>query len=303
MSDKKILFLGRRIKAAGYENLEQYKQVLPPYFGEGYQVFSGYFEDLDIDSSTARVSITDLVNNLELSEYDFVFMLGWFLDWKGQALAVANYLEFHHVPFLNKEALKQRSSSKISQAVIFGLSGIPIPRTIIISKLDVAAQASIIERLGLPFIFKEANGRKGISNYLVHSKEEFVQLIEKHQDSTFVAQEYIAADRDYRVLCANGKVYMIIERRGEATSHLNNTSQGAAATELPVDFLPPEVQAISIKAAMLLNREFSGVDLIKNDKTGQYYVLEANNMPQMLSGVFPERKAEVLAQLIKDQLQ
>jgi glutathione synthase/RimK-type ligase-like ATP-grasp enzyme len=304
MATKKILFLGRKISGVGYESPENYKTALPKYFGDDYEVFGAYFDDLIIDSAPNNVTITDVVNNVDLKTYDFVFMMGWFKDWKSQSLAVAEYLHHNKVRFLNKEALKQRSSSKISQAVIFGLNNIPIPRTISYPQDNQAAQDMIIKRHGLPFIYKEANGRKGINNYLVHSPEEFKEILAQHRGEAgrYIAQEYIDNDRDYRVLCANNKVYMIIERKGQEDSHLNNTSQGALATELPISFLSPELQAICVKSAQLLNRQFSGVDLIKDTKNDDYYVLEANNMPQMLSGVFPERKAEVLTQIIKDKI-
>jgi len=88
----------------------------------------------------------------------------------------------------------------------------------------------------------------------------------------------------------------VIHRQAQDGSHLNNTSKGGMATDTPVDQLPAKVIDDSIAMSRALNREITGVDMIQHQETGEYFLLEVNNMPQLATGSLVKEKMSLLHQ-------
>jgi D-alanine-D-alanine ligase-like ATP-grasp enzyme len=86
------------------------------------------------------------------------------------------------------------------------------------------------------------------------------------------------------------QVTAVIHRLAQDGTHLNTTSKGGTATYSPVDVLPKEVVEQSVRLSTLLRREITGVDMIQHAETGEFYLLEINNMPQLATGSFVENK-------------
>lgn len=77
-------------------------------------------------------------------------------------------------------------------------------------------------------------------------------------------------------------------------SHINNTSKGGVAKEVDPTSLPRHVIDESAQLARLLRREVTGVDMIQDNQTGKFYLLEVNNMPQLATGSYVIEKMRML---------
>jgi glutathione synthase/RimK-type ligase-like ATP-grasp enzyme len=90
---------------------------------------------------------------------------------------------------------------------------------------------------------------------------------------------------------------MVIRRqRTDTTTHLNNTSQGAEASLVPIDELEPSIIENSRKICYTMGRDMAGIDvLVANDGSARYVFLEVNAVPQLTSGVFIDEKMQTLS--------
>jgi glutathione synthase/RimK-type ligase-like ATP-grasp enzyme len=163
----------------------------------------------------------------------------------------------------------------------------------------------LVEELGLPFVLKDIYGNRGEHNYLVRDEASFEEAIalSGQDDTRCIAQAYVENDGDYRVLVFGSHVELVIHRQGQsADSHLNNTSQGGAATLVSEKVLPPEIRTACVTAAKLLDRQIAGVDIVEDKNSGVWYCLEVNDGPQLASGSFTAEKHKAFAAYLERKL-
>jgi glutathione synthase/RimK-type ligase-like ATP-grasp enzyme len=156
-----------------------------------------------------------------------------------------------------------------------------------------------------PFIIKTIDGSMGEDNYLVTNDSELKGVVSKHKDVLFIAQEFIPDEFDYRVIVVDGDPKLVIKRaRTNPDTHLNNTSQGAEGTIIPIEQMHKEVLDMAVAAAVAVRRPyFCGVDIIQNTETKEHYVLEVNKTPQMETGSNTEHKVEILTDFFSKKLE
>ena len=150
-------------------------------------------------------------------------------------------------------------------------------------------------------VVKDKHGGHGNDNYFVQDSAELATILAKNPQIRFIAQEFIPNDRDYRILLA-GSQALIIERRGQAGSHLNNTSQGGTATLIDPDDFPAELVEAARAYATWCQYEIAGVDVVMNVETGKYYFLEINSQPQIVTGAFVPEKQQLIGQYLRQLL-
>jgi D-alanine-D-alanine ligase-like ATP-grasp enzyme len=90
------------------------------------------------------------------------------------------------------------------------------------------------------------------------------------------------------------EVRLVIHRQSTGQSHLNNTSQGGQAQIIDVATLDRQMLEESVQISKALGREVTGVDMIQDKHSGEFYFLEVNNMPQLSTGSMVEQKAKAL---------
>ena len=296
---KQVLIIGGRTTDIGESKLmEEYAD----YFVAGTEgILSSFvhFDELSFVIAPDEYRIYDHRNRHELSAYDLIIFRGKIRANSELAYCVSRYCTLNKIPFFN-DYTPYRPASKVSQAVTFHELGVPFTKTIYAMNTTILRQV-IASELSLPFIVKDSYGAHGNDNYLVHEASELDDILEHSADKRFIAQDFFANDCDYRVLCIGDESF-IIRRTSNDGSHLNNTSQGGAAEIVDVSFFPVE----SIRQAHVIARELkmgiAGVDLLYNDKTGEYAFLEINSQPQLNSGAFPSEKQLVVRRFIESLL-
>ena len=151
---------------------------------------------------------------------------------------------------------------------------------------------------------KANDGSKGNDNYLIKDAKEAIKILDAAEaDKQFIVQNFVPNDGDYRYLFVGlDKKPLVIHRQANDDNHLNNTSKGADAVFVKLDSLPKEYLQYARKAAELLGRQISGVDILVNKDNGKAYVLEANGTPAIATGFGTEEKVEHFTDFIESQL-
>jgi glutathione synthase/RimK-type ligase-like ATP-grasp enzyme len=300
---KKILILCRKDDRESYDNRENMVSGLKKH-AKTARYFGAYYEDLLFAYDGKKLTITDINSQTDITNYDSIFMIGWFKtkSLNDVALAVARYAKHNNIPFANAETYFNRSFTKLSQCVVAALNGLPVIPFLF--SLDQQLLLDNVKKrvIAAPYIAKAVSASRGDDNYLVGNHDQLAKLIAEPSRPRryFMVQDFVPNDGDYRVLVMNGAVELVVHRQSQDGSHINNTSKGGRATLVPVDQLHKKVLEDSIKISRHINREITGVDMVRHNKTGEFYFLEVNNMPQLATGSFVDKKLERLsAQLEK----
>lgn len=157
---------------------------------------------------------------------------------------------------------------KIRQTALFTLLDIPHPRTRTYYGSGKARR--ILADFSFPFIAKAPCGSsKGQGVFLIRTCRDLETYLEGY--SPAYIQEYLATDRDLRVVVVGAKVvhaYWRIARHGEFRS---NVARGA---RISLEDIPPAALRFAERVARLCQFDEVGLDICSG-KSG-YVVLEAN---------------------------
>ncbi len=302
---KKVLILTRKDERPSYDQKETYAAALEAIETKCDYTVSEFDSLLFVyDGATLRVLLSDGVT--DISSFDAVFLIAWFKSkmLEDVALSVSVYLQAHQVKTVNTEALYTRSRSKLSQYVYAALHDISVTPFLFSLSAPVLREAFKNHwTFDYPVIMKGTQASRGNDNYLVKSQADAEQLAGSMDDVDgpwFVVQPFIPNNGDYRIIVMGEEVTAVIHRQTQSDSHLNNTSKGGEATLINPSELPEAVAAESVKLAKLLRREVTGVDMIQHQETGEYFLLEINNMPQMATGSYVAEKIARLDAYLAD---
>lgn len=252
-----------------------------------------YFDDLVFGLTVDGPTLIDARNDRSIQQYDSVYFRYWAMQ-EGHANAAARICQLLGVPFIDNETIRAGSRNKMSQYVILHEAGIPIPKTLM-SMVPNIKKYYKTAGFTFPFIMKDKSGSRGQGNFLVHNEADIDKIGRENPDRTFIVQEYIPNDGDYRVMVVGGEVKMVIHRRAVGGSHLNNISQGGSAALVEPGDLPDALLEMSIKAAALFGRDVAGVDMVYSQKDNKFYCFEVNRSPQIEHASFQAEKAALLS--------
>ncbi len=292
---KKILVISRRDKRPSYDTADSMAKQLGAVVGD--LVYEACFlDELEFVYDGTELTIANTRNSQNLNAYDAIFCLGWFNEklYEEIVLGCALYAEKHGITLINSEARINRSKSKLSQYVLAAEHSLAMTRFCFAMNHDVLQAAVAKSGISYPFIMKAPLGARGNDNYLVESQKQLHSIFADNPNTPYIIQEFVPNNGDLRLLVAGGQVRMAIGRKAAEGTHLNNTSKGGSAEIIPVESLPQAMLTQAVHIAKLLNREVTGVDMIVHRDSGDFYFLEANNMPQLSTGSFVDEKAAML---------
>jgi len=254
------------------------------------------FDNLYITVGDDVFEIYDTRTRRSVSEYAVVVLRGSsFRQYYDVIKTISTYVKQHGNLSVNDYSAF-RESSKLTQALQFYTNGMPVAQTVYVT------QAILQARHPLPFTFpcilKATYGSHGNDNYLVQSLEEAADIVRRTPGKKFVLQRFVPNDRDYRVLVV-GDEALVIERSAAGDSHLNNTSQGGQAVLVPTENLPAAIVEQSKNIARELQLSIAGVDVLADKDIGTYHFLEVNAQPQLMTGAFTDKKAELIGRFLE----
>jgi glutathione synthase/RimK-type ligase-like ATP-grasp enzyme len=266
----------------------------------GFSLERGSLKDLRISVMNDRLQVVDALNDTDIRDYSVVYFELWYKS-PAQALVASTYLRRHGVPFLSEELEKLIPMTKVGELGILSDADLPLPNSFTSSHKEILRAFKQQPPIPYPLIVKADDGYGGKCNFLVADYEELRGVLREHKDKTFVVQEFIPNDFDYRCIVLGGQIKFVLKRQRSGGGHLNNTSQGAEGTVCDISELTPQMQADVLKAAELIGRSsFAGVDLLVSNNGKGHYILEVNQTPQIEIGSNIETKMRIMTDHLKE---
>lgn len=232
-------------------------------FEELYGFFAESAKQLNVDlrlvpSSSLLAVATDDFSQFEKPD----FVLFWDKD-----VCLAKRLENAGFRLFNSAEAVEACDSKALTTLKL-CKALPMPKTLFSPKTfgnigytDLSFVDFAAEKLGLPFVIKEAYGSFGEQVYLAHTVEEAKEIVRKIAGKDFLMQQFIAesSGRDIRVNVVGGKAVNAIYRHSLNGDFRSNITLGGAMEQ---HALTQEEKALAEKASGLLGLDFDGVDLL-----------------------------------------
>lgn len=264
------------------------------------------YRDLNYHVIKGGSAIFDTQNEIDLKDVHLVHFKNWQYE-KEEAPVVAGYLKHHGVPFFNTEVNLPIANGKLAQMFILARNNLPVPDTFYAPKEQLRSlfeQEKLPGSFHYPLIMKANDASRGDDNHLIGSAKEALDILSASDpEKEYVLQNYIKNDGDYRFLFVGlDRTPLVFHRKGEAGSHLNNTSKGGSGTFIKSNQLPAEYTHYAHRASELLGREIAGTDIIVDSESGKPYILEVNGTPALATGYGVGTKTQRFARFVKEVL-
>lgn len=180
---------------------------------------------------------------------------------------LARQFELLGVRVFNSAKAIEISDDKIATYQTLAENQLPIPRTVVAPKIFSGAAApvhgdvdAIIDQLNLPMIIKEAYGSFGEQVYLIHTRQELMDKVNKIVGRPFVFQEFVNTSfgKDMRLHVVGDTVVAAMTRYTANDFRANVTAGGAMQAYHPSD----QEKQLAIAATKSIGADFAGVDLL-----------------------------------------
>ena len=217
-----------------------------------------------------------LLGTKEIKEFDFIFV-GVVIKYPDYFVSLEKYMRENKIPNFKYGCSPERNN-KVYQNSAMSLDEIPQVPTII-SSCSTVTSNFLIKELKLPMVTKITNGSKGRGVELQKTKMDLEGYLKKNKEETIIFQKFIENEGDYRLFFIGKDLMYSIRRKtkDEKKEFRNNHSLGGTAERID---LPKKAIDIAKKAVKTMGFDVSGVDLIKEKNSDNWYVLEVNNAPQ-----------------------
>jgi ribosomal protein S6--L-glutamate ligase len=179
--------------------------------------------------------------------------------------------------------------------VILNQAGVAYPRTSLASSQDQLLKEA--RNFSFPFVLKVSKGgRHGLGTILVKDMQILARVLKgRIQKSSFLLQEYIKNDGDYRIFLIGYQVLGGFKRQKKEEKLILNRSLGPSRG---LEEIPKKVAELARKAARALKVEICAVDLVINEQSQEPVIIEVNEAPQFR--IFKKRTGiDVSEQIVK----
>jgi len=260
------------------------------------------YDDIRFDVVDGTITCSVISLGTKLSDYDLIYFKTYFARAE-EAAAMTEVAAAQGIPFIDEEVAHYHAKTKLTQYLRLARHGIGVPDSVVMGAEHLSGRyAELSEILGETFVMKDVAGEKGESNYVVRSEAEFeaVARTAVKEKALYVAQAFVKNNGDYRVVVLDKHVEMIIGRTiNDPSTHLTNTSKGGTAKTMSAEEFGAEPAGIAVRAAVIMNRQVAGVDLVLDMSTNKWLVFEVNNSPQIASGSYVEEKQAVMGRFLR----
>lgn len=212
--------------------------------------------------------------------------------WLLRAFALAG------IPVLNGADVLEIGQNKFLNSVLLQQAGIPHIPTALVGSLEQAE--SVAADIGFPLVVKPVVGAKGEQVARVDDLNALRNLAPFYMQGghPFYLQACVSKpDRDIRVRVIGYQADYAFYRYLDKHGFLTNLSTGGTWAECP---LTPELTALAERCARVFQAPVAGVDIVEDESTGEYRVIEVNITPAI---TWPrEETVPLVATLIENML-
>jgi len=253
------------------------------------------FDDLYIGVGDDKFTIHDTRHQRDISDWDVIFLRGSYRALYDVITSISAYAHEHNLEIINDYS-HHWDSSKLNQATLFHRLKMPVAYSVYVTPAVLAQKHPL--GIEFPCVMKATFGSHGDDNHLVKSMAEVVEIDSREPAKKFVLQRFVPNDRDYRILIVGDEVAVISRTAGKDT-HLNNTSKGGAAELQAVESIPASIIADAKRVAKHLHMVTAGVDVLADKATGEFYFLEVNAQPQLMTGALTDVKSKMIGDFLR----
>jgi ribosomal protein S6--L-glutamate ligase len=215
-----------------------------------------------------------LYNGKPMKKYDVMITRPAVLRDVDLSIALIEQMEMAGLALFNKYDSILKAKNKIKTVQILDHYGIPIPKTVVLQRLDDVAQAAKLVG-GFPVIVKNPFGSYGNGVTIMESMRALNSFL-VWDKPLYLIQEYVkySKGKDIRIFVVNGKVVGSMMRSAKKGEFRSNIELGGVGMKVE---LTPEEISIAIRAVQALDLSYAGVDVMRS-KNGPV-VLEVNSNP------------------------
>ncbi len=194
-------------------------------------------------------------------------------------ISIVKQFQMMDIPVLNEYLPIARAKNKLRTMQILTSKSIPVPRTVVVRKLDYIDEAINLIG-GYPAILKTPFGSYGSGVVIVESRRSLysaLDIIWRSAGSNIILiQEYVAeADgSDYRAFVVGDRVVAAMQRTAKAGDFRSNLHLGGAASRVK---LTEEEEKLAVRATEALGLQISGVDILRSANGPM--IMEVNSNP------------------------
>lgn len=194
-------------------------------------------------------------------------------------ISIVKQFQMLGIPVVNDYLPTARAKNKLRTLQILTHRGIPVPRTLIVRKLEFLDEG--IEKVGgYPVIIKSAFGSYGVGVAIAESRRSLYSSLDMVWKSTassiILVQEYVAEAEgvDFRAYVIGDRVVASMQRKATKGDFRSNLHYGGEAVKVT---LSKEEQHMAVRATQALGLDVGGVDILRT-KNGPV-IMEVNANP------------------------
>jgi len=186
-----------------------------------------------------------------------------------------HWIEARGLPVVNSPRAIERTVDKFLTTALLADAGLPVPETLVCQQPEQAeaAVAAFGEAVIKPLFGSLGHGLMRVSD--PGQTRRMARAMAQMRSVFYVQRVIDHGGRDYRVFVVGGRVLGAIERRAPDGQWRTNVAIGGLARAVT---LPPEAEALAVRAADAVGADYAGVDLLPSSD-GQLFVLEVNGIP------------------------
>jgi len=240
------------------------------------------FDDIYFDSTNKNLM---LKGGVKLSEFKVVYfrLVGKSLE---TAALISEYAKKNRVQIVDRIYTKSQvfpiTQSKAQEMKALSDNHVSIPKTFFGSISEIVKKGPLM--FNFPFVIKSTSGRKSREVYSPQDIKELRELairllVEEKAGKSFFAQEFVNCTRRIRVLVVGGKILGSISQLTKWRKRVSGYIP--TEDEKKIDKFVPDndVQKLALSAVKAVGIDVAGVDILIDEKTGKYFVIEVNAAP------------------------
>ena len=169
----------------------------------------------------------------------------------------------------------ERSVDKYYTSALLEGAGIPTPKTVVTEKFDEAMEA--FSDLGGDVVVKPLFGSRGFGMTRVNDEDIAYRVFRTLEmiGGVYYIQEYIPhRNEDIRAFVIGSRVVASMLRKAERWK--TNIAGGGEAKPYRLE---EKLAEVSARAAEAVGLEYTGVDILKSERSEDFYVVELNSTP------------------------
>jgi len=174
------------------------------------------------------------------------------------------------------------TQSKAQEMKSLADAKVAIPKTLFGSLAEIVKKGPA--RLGYPFVIKSTSGKKGREVYSPKDGKALRALIvtlskEEKLGKKFFAQEFINSTKRIRALVVGGKIIGLVSQLTKWRKRVSGYKPQEDEKKIG-RFVPDRnMQKLALSAVAATGIDIAGVDILIDEDSGKYYVIEVNAAP------------------------